>query len=109
MVEPQRGDADEQKGTQHDPEDAQPPRRQLCEGFSGHRNPVSKMLANCESRNNGTKVLGLADKPHKNEDLMGTRRRASGCGAEANTVMLNASGRLLVFFRRRAEAGFFAC
>ena len=45
MVEPQRRDADEQQGAQHNPEDAQPPGRQLCEGFYGHGNPVNKMLA----------------------------------------------------------------
>ena len=37
MIEPQRRDADEQKGAEHNPEDAQTPGHRLLEGFSGHK------------------------------------------------------------------------
>ncbi len=42
MVKPQRRDADEQKGAQHNPEDAQPARGQLLEGFDGQGIPSIK-------------------------------------------------------------------
>ena len=38
MIEPQRSDADEQQGAEHNPEDAQSPSRELLEGLNGHRN-----------------------------------------------------------------------
>ena len=38
MIEPQRCDADEQQGAEHNPKDAQSPSRELLEGLNGHRN-----------------------------------------------------------------------
>lgn len=37
VIEPQRRDADEQKGAEHNPKDAQTLGHRLLEGFSGHR------------------------------------------------------------------------
>ena len=69
VVKPQRRDADEQQGAQHNPEDAQTPGRCFFEGFYGHRIFIDKMLAKWKRRNNGTKVLGLANKLQRDWDL----------------------------------------
>ena len=64
MVEPQGSDADEQQSAQHNPEDAQASVRKLLEGVSyRHRDFRIKIMVKRDVAYNGTKVLGLADKP----------------------------------------------
>ena len=72
VVEPQGRDADEQKRTQHNPEDAQATSRELREGSDGHKNPADKMLAEGYAEHNGTKVLGWLN-------------RYTGCDAATET------------------------
>ena len=63
MIEPQRSDADEKQGAQHNPKDAQAFVRKLLESVSNrHRDFRIKIMGKRDAAYNGTKVLGLADK-----------------------------------------------
>ena len=108
MIEPERSNADEQEGTQHDPENAEALVRELLDVVGdGHRDFRIKMLAKRVAVHNGTKVLGLADKRQRCWHLRTNWSRVRG-PERGKTKRVNACISIKTTSALEVDAGFVA-